>query len=242
MLNLISNELLKVRTIRAPWIILGVQQLMVVAGISGMVMSGFDLRQPDAQRILLCHAGMSSLFVLVLGILAVAGEYRDGTITDTLLATPRRARVIVAKLVTYMGLGLVAGLLSAATALAMALIWFNAKGVGFDIGAADVRNTLIGIIIWMPLYAAIGVGLGTVVSNLGGAITIALAWIALVEGIMISLLGDFGRWLPMASGMALGNVYEKNLLPQVTGGLVLAAYAALFTAAAAVAITRRDVA
>lgn len=241
MLNLISNELLKVRTIRTPWIILAVQQILIVAGISGMVMSGFNMRQSDAQRILLSHAGMSSLFVLILGILAVAGEYRDGTITDTLLATPRRARVIVAKLVTYMGLGLISGIMSAASALAIAFVWYNAKGVGFDFND-DVRNTLTGVIVWMPLYAAIGVGLGTVVSNVGGAITVALAWIALVEGIMISLVGDLGRWLPMASGMALGNVKENNLLPQLTGGLVLAGYAALFAVAATVTITRRDVA
>jgi ABC-2 type transport system permease protein len=93
----------------------------------------------------------------------------------------------------------------------------------------------------MPLYAALGVGLGAMVRNLGAAITIALAWIALVEGIAINLLGDLGRWLPMASGMALDNVPQGNLLPQVTGGLVLAAYAALFAVAATFVTMRSDV-
>jgi ABC-2 type transport system permease protein len=94
----------------------------------------------------------------------------------------------------------------------------------------------------MPLYAAIGVGLGAVVRNLASAIAIALAWIAFVEGIAMNLLGDLGRWLPMASGMALDNVPQGKLLPQVTGGLMLAAYAILFAVVATVATMRSDVA
>ena len=69
----------------------------------------------------------------------------------------------------------------------------------------------------------------------------ALAWIALVEGIMMNLLGDLGRWLPMASGMALDNVPQNNLLPQLTGGIVLAAYAALFGVLALTFTSKRDV-
>ena len=88
-------------------------------------------------------------------------------------------------------------------------------------------------VIAAKLVAYTGVG---VVSGLLTAIT------AFVEGIAINLLGDFGRWLPMASGMALDNLPQGNLLPQVTGGLVLAAYAVLFAVLANVATTRSDVA
>jgi ABC-2 type transport system permease protein len=185
---------------------------------------------------------MTSLFLLILGIMAVAGEYRDGTITDTFLSTPRRSRVIAAKLVVYSGLGLVDGIVSAITALIVAAIWFSAKGVGFDPASPQVWQTLAGVALWMPLYAALGVGIGAMVRNLGAAITIALAWIALVEGVAINLLGGFGRWLPMASGMALDNLPQGSLLPQVTGGLVLAAYAALFAVAATLVTMRSDVA
>ena len=180
--------------------------------------------------------------MLVLGIMAVAGEYRDGTIIDTFLSTPRRSRVLAAKLVAYTGLGLVYGILSATTALIVAALWFASKGVAFDPAAAPVWQTLVGVALWMPLYAAIGVALGALVRNLGTAIAISLAWIALVEGIAMNLLGGLGRWLPMASGMALDNVPQGNLLPQVTGGLVLAAYAVLFAVLANLATTRSDVA
>jgi ABC-2 type transport system permease protein len=241
MRTLIANEFLKLRTARAPWLIVLAQQALIVLGISGIVATGEDLQAPFADRIVLCHAGLSSLLMLVLGILAVAGEYRDGTITDTFLATPRRSRVIVAKLVSYTAVGLGAGIVSAITALATTWFWFNAKGAPLDFASEDVWRTLVGVVAWMPIYAAIGVGLGAVVRSLAGAITIALAWIALVEGIMMNLLGDLGRWLPMASGMALDNVPQGNLLPQLTGALVLAAYAVVFGVSAVVLTTQRDV-
>ena len=239
---LISNEVLKLRTSRAPWLILAIQQVLIVAAMSGMAIAELDFKSPTAARLLLCHAGMSSLLILVLGILAVAGEYRDGTITDTFLATPRRSRVIAAKLVAYTGLGVVSGILSAVTALIVGAVWFAAKGYNLDVASADVWQTLLGVAIWMPLYAALGVALGALVRNLATAIALALAWIAFVEGIAINLLGGFGRWLPMASGMALDNVPQGNLLPQVTGGLVLVAYAVLFAVLAGFVTTRSDVA
>ena len=242
MKTLMSNELFKLRTSRAPWLILGLQLVLIVAAMSGMAIAQLDFQSPTAVRLILAHAGMTSLFVLVVGILAVAGEYRDGTITDTFLSTPRRSRVIAAKLVVYTWLGAVDGVLSAVTALIVGAIWFSAKGVAFDPGSAAVWQTLVGVALWMPLYAAIGVGLGAMVRNLGAAITIALAWIALVEGVAINLLGDLGRWLPMASGMALDNLPQGELLPQITGGLVLAAYAVLFAVVATLTTMRSDVA
>jgi ABC-2 type transport system permease protein len=240
--TLVRNEFFKLRTSRTPWIMLGAQLLLIAAGMSGMAIASLDFAKPDAARILLCHAGMSSLIVLVLGILAVTGEYRDGTITDTFLSTPRRSRVIGAKLVAYTAVGAASGILSAVTALIVGSLWFAAKGYSLDLGSADVWQTVLGVALWMPLYAAVGVGLGALVRNLGLAITIALAWIALVEGIAINLLGDLGRWMPGMAGFALDNAVMPNLLPQVVGGLVLAVYAVLFAVLASVVTMRSDVA
>ena len=47
---------------------------------------------------LLGIAGLSQLFTLVLGILAVSTEFRHGTITPSLLVVPDRTRLVLAKL------------------------------------------------------------------------------------------------------------------------------------------------
>ena len=94
---LLTAEFLKLRTVRSPWLLLLAAQLLVVAGISGFVVSNGGTLHETQQNSALAHVGLTSVITLIFGILAVASEYRHQTITDTYLSTPRRDRVIQAK-------------------------------------------------------------------------------------------------------------------------------------------------
>jgi ABC-2 type transport system permease protein len=75
-------------------------------------------------------------------------------------------------------------------------------------------------------------------------VALALAWVAVIEGIVGQLVGsDLARWLPFAASQALdrANITGSRLLPQWGGGLVLLAYTAIFAGAAIVTTLRRDV-
>ncbi len=241
--RLIRNEFLKLRTTRSPFLLIGIAQLVVVGGISGVFLMGRDPNDVETVRLSFSHVGIVAIFSLMLGITAVAGEYRHKTITDTYLATPRRGHVVGAKVVTYALVGAGVGVVSAATALATLAIWMNAKGATLDLTAAGVWQTIVGCIVWNVCFGAVGVGVGALVRNLSGAVAGALVWIAIVEGIVGQLVGDAARWLPFRAGGAMEGLPSPGVaqLSQVMGGLVLVAYAAALVAVAVTTTIRRDV-
>ena len=245
MLPDIRSEFCKLSTVRGPWLLLAAGPLLVVAGITGLVVSGGNVHNPGTQRTALAHAGLAAIFPLILGILAVAGEYRHSTITDTYLSTPRRDRVIAAKLAVYALAGAAAGVVSSGVALAATAAWWAERGGHLQLSAADIWLTLLGGIAANCVLAAIGVGLGALIRNPAAAIATALAWFALIEGILGQLLGSgLARWLPFYASEALGRSNlsaTARLLPQWGGGLLLLGYAAVFAAAAVFTTLRRDV-
>ena len=240
----IRTELRKLTTIRSPWLLLAAGPVIVVAGITGLVLSGANLHDPAIQSRAMAHVGLAAVFTLIFGILAVAGEYRHGTITDTFLSFPRRGRVIAAKLAVYGLAGAAAGLVSSAAALAATAAWWAARGGAFHLSAASTWQTLVGGVAANGAFALIGVGLGALIRNVAGATALALAWIVLIEGIAGQLIGSgLARWLPFYASEALGRaaITATRLLPQWDGGLVLLGYAAVFAAAAVLVTLRRDV-
>jgi len=224
---LIRSELRKLTTIRSPWLLL----------------SAGRLTDPGVTGTALAHIGLAAIFPLLAGILAVAGEYRHRTITDTYLGFPDRSRVIAAKLAVYALLGAAAGLVTSLAALATTAAWWAAKDVPLE--WSGVWLTIGGGVAVNVAFAVLGVGLGALVRNVIAAVAAALAWIALIEGIAGQLLGSgLARWLPFDASAALGRsgmATPVRLLPQWAGGLVLLGYAAAFVVAALLTTLRRDV-
>jgi len=244
-LPMIRSEFRKITTVRSPWLLLAAGPLIVVAGITGLVESGGNVHDPALQGQAYAHVGLAAICTLIFGILAVAGEYRHATITDTYLSCPRRRRVVTAKLAVYGLTGAAAGLVSSLVAIAVTAAWWSARGGAFHLSATGAWVTLAGGVAANLAFAAIGVGLGALIRNPVAAIASALAWIALVEGIAGQLVGaGLARWLPFYASEALDRASLRaatRLLPQWGGGLVLAGYAGVFAAAALISTLRRDV-
>lgn len=242
MTAILAAEWLRLRTTRGAWLLLAAAQLIIVLGVSGLMLRGDNLADPVVQQRAVAHLGLVSLFTLVLGITAVAGEHRHRTISDTYLAVPRRARVVLAKLAVHTAAGLGFGIAAAISALGSTAVWLTVRGETIHFDNTDLWRTVAGGIAWNAVFAALGVGVGALITNQIGAIATALAWLALVEGLVGQLIGDARKWLPFALGSALDRLPTATDGPaQWVAGLVLLGYAAAFTAAAVLTTTRRDV-
>ncbi len=230
MTDLIAAEWLKLRTTRLLHGMIPAAVAISFAAVAGSVLAADRANIPLAStrgiRRILPITGTGALLVLLVGILIAAGEYRHGTAADTFLTTPRRHRVVTAKLMVGALVGLAAGVLTSIACVSIAALLYQAKGTAFPFDDAEVWLTLAGTLGYTTLFAVLGVAVGTVVRNQVLAVAGALAWIAIVEHIFVNLAPDIGKWLPAAAGQAIVRTPLDGLLSPLAGVALLVAYTA----------------
>jgi ABC-2 type transport system permease protein len=242
---LLAAEVLKLRTTRTVWALLAATLAVTGMAVVGAVIaasgdSGLDLESADGVRTVLHVSASGAIFVLVLGIIISAGEFRQRTATDTFLTTPERWRVVGAKLITGAGTGVVFGGLSAAVAMFVADHAYQAKGLEFPLGSGDAWSILAGAVIYAALFGALGAATGSLLREQVSGIVGWLAWLLVAESIVLGLAPDVAGWLPGGAGRALVREPSDGLLSQPAGGIVLALYVFTIMSVALVSERRRD--
>ncbi|MEV6155290.1 ABC transporter permease [Nonomuraea sp. NPDC052129] len=258
-MTLIRAELLKLRTTRLWWVMLGVTvayvllQLGLTIGFAGQTGQNgqqvFPSRGTVPFQELLWGLGSSgALFPMILGVVMMTAEYRYQTITTTFLATPRRERVVVAKLGAGVVVGLAFGLIVLALTAIAVVVSVLLSG-GDLVLSAKVLRIATGVLLVLVLYTLFGVGLGALIKNQLGAIIVAVVWVFIVEALVnaIPALQPVGKWTPAGAGGAVTNsgvdlgLGTDYLLPAWAGALVLLGYAVLFSAVASATTIRQDI-
>ena len=246
--DLIRSELRKQRSVRLPAIALTAAGVAgVLTAIALITTAGHDGNPPLHRGSLteLAHAPYAIVAgaALLAGILGVAGEFRHQTITSTLLAAPRRGRLLTAKVVVHAGLGALLAIVAAAVNLAVAVPWLSAQGVPLS-GPVDVAQVLIAGVAAGALFGAAGAGLGALIPNQTAAVTVSLVWLLAAEGLVVSLTSSgINRWLPGGALSAVaqgGSGPDASLQFWATSGCAVA-YIATLIAAGALRFVHRDV-
>jgi ABC-2 type transport system permease protein len=249
--NVLASELLKLRTTRVPYVLLGLAALATGLVAAALVGAGeLDTDQEDRALALAQGAGFWSVVATVLGILVVTNEYRHGTIMTTFLTEPRRPRVLAAKLATSVlgGAVLAFGAIAAAAAVALPWLALRDESLPLDVQALEGAGRLL---LAFSLSAALGAAVGAVIQNQVGTIITVFVWFLIVEsiiGVVSSLLfGDLGEpdpVTPYLPGTALGGIVGgqggEYMLDAGRSILLAAAYAAALAALGAASMTRRD--
>ena len=181
---LLLAELIKLRTTRTFYALAG-----VAVGLSLLVTvltaSIGDTTQEDVLNDVFRNDA-STLFILILAIVGISGEWRHRTITSSLLAAPDRIRFLAAKTLAFAAAG---ALLSVAISISIAVVAYAI------LGARDQPTPPIGDVVELlarnvgvaALLGALGVGIGSLVRNQPVAIVGILIMVFVVD----ALLGQF---------------------------------------------------
>jgi hypothetical protein len=243
---LLRAELIKLRTTRT------------FAGLSGaaigisLVIAGLValLTEPTEESVLVdvFTTDTSSLFIVILAVVGIGGEWRHRTITSSLLAAPDRLRFLAAKTLAFAAAG---ALLSVAISIAVAIVGTAILSVrdlplpeAGEVAAQYGRNALIA-----ALLGALGVGVGALVRNQVVAVVGLLVLWFMVEPMLLSLVPEVGRFGPfVALSTGLSNippeeagVGDVELLDPGLAALALLAWIGAAFAAGYALLRARDV-
>jgi ABC-2 type transport system permease protein len=247
----VQAEWIKFRSLRSTWYT--VASLFAVGlGITALAMNAAGKQyaaEPQAWdpagRSLMSYA-VAQLIIGVLGILVVTSEFATGLMQTSLIATPRRHRLLAAKVVVAAAVAVVAGqVLMFATFIVGQAVLAVQEVPNAGLGDPRVLSAVAGGGLYLTAIALLAVGLGALVRATAGALVILVGIIFLVPGIAGAfpawLQGLFLYWPTLGAAAVLKTVPDPDFPhPWLNlGGMCLGVAAVL--AAAFVVFRRRDV-
>ncbi len=215
--DVIRSEWTKLRTVRSTFWTLSAL-FAVTVGFSALVCWGtastwsevdaVDKATFDPAGVSLAGLTFGQLAVAVLGVMLITSEYSTGGIRSTLVAVPRRTRVIVSKVLVLTGVTLVAGLVTSFVAFFVGQALLSTENIETSLSEPHVLRAVIGGGLYLAASALFGFAIGLVIRNTGGGVTFAVAGL-----IVLPLLSNVlpGQW-----GDTVAHYFTSNAGQQVT--------------------------
>jgi ABC-2 type transport system permease protein len=242
---LLQAELLKLRTTRTFAALVGLALSLSLLSVVLTTLIADDFTERDVRA--LFTFDFTGLFILLLGVMGMAGEWRHRTITSTVLAAPDRVRLLAAKALSYAAAGVV---LSFVVQVAMVAVGSTILSIRDELTLplADLVDVVWRNLLVAALLGALGVCIGAVLRNQVAAIIAVVVFSFVIEPAVIALVPDVGRYGPLVgapNGIIDvdpfgGDVEESVLLGTGAAALVVLGGIATFFAAAATRLRRFD--
>jgi ABC-2 type transport system permease protein len=194
MSRLLRAELIKLRTTRTFYALAG-----VAIGISLVItILVASLSEPTQEDVItdVFQNDASTLFIMILAIVGITGEWRHRTITSSLLAAPNRIRFLAAKTLAFAAAG---ALLSIAISISIGIVGYAILSFR-DLPTPELGDLLdqfarnAGV---AALLGAFGVGVGSLIRNQPTAIVAILILSFVVDPLLGNLAPSVERFSPV---------------------------------------------
>ncbi|NJP68989.1 ABC transporter permease, partial [Streptomyces spiramenti] len=174
-------EWTKIRSVRSTmWTLLVMMVVTVgigtaVAGVVSMTdEQGFDPPIAGFIGILLGH-----IAIVTFGVLVTSTEYTTGMIRTSLVASPRRGRLLVAKAVIFSAISFVAVSVALGVTLALSAALLGDTEAARAMPGEAWTTPVLGVALYVTLLGLLGLAMGSLLRSSAGAITVMLGVVLL---------------------------------------------------------------
>ncbi|OBY95332.1 cupin [Actinomyces oris] len=220
-------ELVKVVTLPAMWWSAMVAGAAAVATMMSVLHGVVDGRGLGFEEVAPVWALAVQIGFVAAGVAAAGAEHSTAQGMTSLLVTPARGRLAVARLIVLAGAGLVvAGVLvgaslAACPAMSMTALWAGGRTV-----------------VWLTAVLLLSAGLGAALRSVVGASTAAVVLVILAPQLAV-FLGDTARWLP-GQAAQIWLAADASRADVASAGLIILAWTAAAQIAGIIRLVRAD--
>jgi hypothetical protein len=250
----LRSEWTKLRSLRSTFWALTVTVVLGIglgAAISAATAHGYAKSSAsgklswDPTALSLDGMAIASLAIAVLGVLCISSEYSSGMIRTSLIAVPKRGRVLAAKSLVFAAVTFVVGEVTsfAAFFVGQALIAGHAPHAA--LGDPGVARAVVGAGLLLTALAVLSVAAGTLLRHPAAAIAAMVGVLFVLPGIAQALPGSWGNtvnefWPVLAGGQITSVYHAAHTLQPWPGFGVMCLFVAIVYAIAWTLLDRRD--
>ncbi len=189
--------------------------------------------------------GLGQLTLCVLGVLVITTEYSTGVIRASLLAVPRRLRMLTAKAGVFAALLIVIGEVVSFGSFFIGSAILHSK-VPVSLSDHNVTRAVLGSGLYLTVLGLFSLAIGGLIRHTAGAITTAIGVVFVLPILGGLLPGSWGAhingYLPEQAGTLIGQAHPASgqVLSAWEGFGVFCIWTLLLFAAAAFLLQRRD--
>ena len=199
----------------------------------------------DPTAVSLDGIGIATLAIAVLGVLCISSEYSSGMIRTSLIAVPKRGRVLAAKSLVFAGVTFVVGEVTSFAAFFVGQALISGHAPHAALGDPGVARAVVGAGLALTALAVLSVAAGTLLRHPAAAIACMVGVLFVLPGIAQALPDSWRNpvtefWPTQAGGQLASVHHSAHTLQPWPGFGVMCLFVAIVYAIAWTLLDRRD--
>ena len=252
--DVLRSEWTKLRSVRSTFwaltvtVVLGVGLGAVISAAAAHGYAKFSVSQKlswDPTGVSGAGMAIAQLAIAVLGVLCISSEYSSGMIRTSLIAVPKRGRVLAAKSLVLAGVTFVVGEVTCFVAFFVGQAIISGHAPHAALGDPGVARAVVGGGLYLAALAVLSVAAGAWLRHPAAAIAAMMA-VVLVLPLIAQALPDSWRnpvteFWPTQAGTQITSVYHSaHTLQPWPGFGVMCLFVVIVYAIAWTLLDRRD--